>query len=142
MKCPDHLIHTLKAILTNNIFHKGWSKIKERTSLGLSGTYFSQMKVCTKLDYLSEFKVIIEYIPFTTGYSPRNWKISINVIIQKKGKGDWVQDLYIINLIKVGFNFNNKVIAKIIMEYAEQKKLPTKRIIQKLQRAQSNLSSD
>ena len=70
LKYQDHLTYTLKVILTTDMFHKGWSKIKERTLSGLLGMYFSYVKVCTKLNHLSEFKVTIEYIPFTTRYSP------------------------------------------------------------------------
>ena len=65
----------------------------------------------------------MSYIPFCTSYSPQDWKISINTIIKKKGKGNLVKDLRTINLIEADFNFNNKVIARIVMECAEENKL-------------------
>jgi hypothetical protein len=44
-------------------------------------------------------------------------------MIEKKGKGNRVGDLRIINLMEVDFNFNNKVIAKELLHCIEHNKL-------------------
>ena len=81
--------------------------------------HFGYIKVYTKSPIISEFEVIMGYIPFTTRYSPLDWKTLINTIIQKKGKGDYIKNLCTLNQIEADFNFNNKVIARMIMECAE-----------------------
>ena len=40
-------------------------------------------------------------------------------MVLKKGKGYQVKNLKTINLIEADFNFNNKVIVKIIVEYVD-----------------------
>ena len=49
--------------------------------------------------------------------------MTVNAIIEKKGKGNLVQNLCTINLMEADFNFNNKVIARSIMKYAEENNL-------------------
>ena len=44
-------------------------------------------------------------------------------MILKKGKRDNVQNLHTINLMEADFNFNNKLLAKDAMRYAEVNKL-------------------
>ena len=44
-------------------------------------------------------------------------------MIEKKGKGNLVKDLRIINLIEADFNFNNKIMARMVMQYIEDNKL-------------------
>ena len=60
---------------------------------------------------------------FTTDYFLRDQKTSINTIIEKKGQSNLVKDFYTFNVIEANFNFNNKVIAKLTMEYAEKNNL-------------------
>ena len=63
------------------------------------------------------------YIPFSIGYLLKDWKGTINAIIKKKRKGNLVKDLRMISLIEANFNFNNKVMARLIMNCAEANKL-------------------
>ena len=63
------------------------------------------------------------YIPFTIGYVPQDWKIAVNAMIAKKGKDNLVKDLQTINFMEADFNFNNKVMARLIINYAEENKL-------------------
>ena len=44
-------------------------------------------------------------------------------MIKKKGKGYKVTDVRTINLIEVNFNFNNKIIARNILNYVEKNHL-------------------
>ena len=44
-------------------------------------------------------------------------------MIEKKGKGNRVGDLRIINLMEADFNFNNKMIAKDILYYTKKNNL-------------------
>ena len=72
---------------------------------------------------LSSFEVTISYIPYAASYSPNNWQVSINTMIEKKGKGNRVGDLSTINLIEVDFNFNNKVLARELLKSIEENNL-------------------
>ena len=44
-------------------------------------------------------------------------------MIEKKGKGNRVEDLCTIDLLEVDYNFNNKILAKMIIECIEYNKL-------------------
>ena len=43
-------------VITKGVFQEGWIKMKERTSAGISGIHFGQMKACAQADHLSEFE--------------------------------------------------------------------------------------
>ena len=82
-------------------------KIKEIRSTELFKTYFRYAKTHTKSLSLLDFESILEYVPFTIGYSLKVQKILINITIEKKGKRNLVKDLRMISLIEADFNLNN-----------------------------------
>ena len=47
----------------------------------------------------------------------------INIMIEKKEKGDNVKDLRIINLMEVDFNYSNKLLARETMKCTELNRL-------------------
>jgi len=61
-----------KAILTTDTFSKGWMKMKEKTSAGISGIHFGYMKAYTGRVSLANFKATIRHIPYNIGYSLTN----------------------------------------------------------------------
>ena len=63
------------------------------------------------------------HILFYTGYSLQDWKVAVNSMITKKGKENLVKDLHTINLMEEDFNFNNKILARLTMNYAEKNRL-------------------
>ena len=69
--------------------------MREKTLVGVSGVYFRYIKAYTQLIQFSDFEVTIAHIPFNSSYSPQDWKVAVNVIIKKKGKGNLVKDLRI-----------------------------------------------
>ena len=69
---------------------------------------------------LSNFKATISHILYSTSYSPEDWKIVINMMIEKKGKSNKVGDIRTINLIEADFNYNNKKMAKDLLWYCEK----------------------
>ena len=89
--------------------------MKECTSSGISGIYFSYLKAYALEDELVDFEAMIYHIPYATSYSLQEQRQGINTIIEKKGKGNWVQDLRIINLIETDFNYSSKIMAKKIL---------------------------
>ena len=86
----------------------------------VSGVNFGYMRVYTQSDTISEFEAAIAHISFRTRYSPKDWKVAINTMIEKKEKGNLVKDLYTINLMEVDFNFNNKILAHLVMKFVEE----------------------
>ena len=76
-----------QAIVPTKMFQEGWSKMKELTSVGISVTHFGQLKLCSHFPFLSYFEASLSYIPYTTGYVPEDWEISINVMLENKVKG-------------------------------------------------------
>ena len=115
LKKLDLITNTPKAIILAEIFKQGQRQMKEHTSARILGIYFGYLKVCALEDELVDFEATICYIPYATDYSPQEWRQGINAIIEKKGKGNWVQNLRMINLIEADFNYSNKVIAKEIL---------------------------
>ena len=97
--------------------------MKEAILASLSGIHFRYMKTYSQSQALLDFEATIYHIPYRTGYSPKDWRVLINTMIEKKGKGNRVRDLRTINLIEVDFNFNNKIIAKELLTCMEQNNL-------------------
>ena len=69
-KKPTLILNLSKAIITTEVFQQGWKKIKECTSVGLSGIYFGHLKSCTLVNKLVDFEAMICHIPHATGYCP------------------------------------------------------------------------
>lgn len=103
---------TPPAIISTQTFREGWTKISEFISSGLSGIHYGHMKACTKSQLLSDFEATICHIPYATGYSPEESRHSLNNMIEKKGKGNLVNDLRTINLLESYFGFNLKVMGR------------------------------
>ena len=120
---PTSLQNTLQEIISTEAFRSGWKKMRETILAGISKIHFSHMKACAQSESLSNFKAIICYIPYSTGYSPTDWKIVVNTMIQKKGKGNKVEELHTINLTEVDFNFNNKIMVRDLLYCAESNNL-------------------
>ena len=97
--------------------------MKEVTSSGSSVVHFGHMKACSLSLPLSNFEATVSHVPYCTGYSPEEWKESVNTMIEKKGKGNKVGDLRTINLMEAGFNFNNKTMTRDILYCAERNDL-------------------
>ena len=97
--------------------------MKEVIALEISGIHFSHMKVCAQLEALSNFKATNCQIPYTTGYLPKDWRIVVNTMIEKKGKSNMVSNQRIINFMEANFNFNNKTIAREVLNYMEKNKI-------------------
>ena len=112
-----------KVIIATEGFRVGWKKMKEATLEGISGMHFRYIKACTHSIPLSNLEVTIRHILYATRYSPQDQQISINTIVEKKGKGNQVGDLRIINLIEVDFKFNNKVLARDLLRCTEENDL-------------------
>ena len=109
------IINASKLVILTATFIEGWKKIREMTSARLSGIHFGHLKVYAILEELADLEATICYIPYATRYSPEEWRLGINIMIEKKGKSNLVTDLRTINLIKVDFNYANKVIAREIL---------------------------
>lgn len=81
------------------------------------------MKACSQDKELADFEAAMSHIPYTTGYSPHQWRQSTSVMLLKKGKGDFVDDLRTIQLMECDFNGNNKKLGKEVMQCAEANNL-------------------
>ena len=105
------------------MFQDGWNKTKERTSAGISGMHFRQMKACTQADHLANFEASISNVAYTTSVSPTAWEKEVNVMIHKKSQEDLVTELRTIVLTEADFNIKNKVLGRSTMYHAEKYKL-------------------
>ena len=112
--------NTLKVMISTSIFQEGQKKMREKTSVEVSGVYFGHMKAYVQSLNLSNFEATMSHIPFITSYSLQDQKVAVNTITEKKGKDNLVRDLRRINQIEADFNFNNKVIDRLIMNYKEE----------------------
>ena len=123
LKAPKQLLNPPIASISAKDFQEGWSKMKERTSSGISGIHFGHMKACATSPWLSTLEATLAHIPYSTGLSPEKWKKSINVMLEKKRKGNHVSKLRTICLLEADFNFNNKKIGRDILRCAEHNNL-------------------
>ena len=62
---------------------KGWKKMSEKTSSGLSGMHFGHHKACTTNDSLAQFEATMSFIPYSSGYSPKRYQKSVNAMLKK-----------------------------------------------------------
>ena len=123
LRKPPNISNPPSAYLTTQEFQEGWKKMKETTSAGISGITFAHMKAAAQHDHLAAFEATMAHIPYSTGYSPQDWKKSVSVMIEKKGKGIQVEDLRTIQLLQAESNFNNKKVGRDTMQTAEANKL-------------------
>lgn len=98
--------------ITTDTFVEGWEKMKEQTSVGISGLRFGHMKTCSSDPYLSKIETSIANIAYTSGYAPRQWETGVSVMLKKKESVDLVSKLRTITLLEADFNFNNKILGK------------------------------
>ena len=123
LKRPVQIHLPPKAEVSTPTFQDGWEKTNEHISSGLTGIHFGHIKACALDDVLSDFEATMCHIPYSTGFSPGEWKNSINTMIQKIGKQPEVEKLRTINLLESDFNFNNKIMGRAVRECAERNKL-------------------
>ena len=123
LKKPPNIRNPPTATMPTETFKDGWKAIKENISSGISGIHFGHMKACAKDDVLAAFEATMCHIPYSTGYSPKEYQTSVNCMIEKKGKGVEVENLRTINLMECDFNFSNKVIGREVGKCAEENKL-------------------
>lgn len=107
-------------------FQSGWKKMREHTSAGISGLHFGHLKACAMNDFISQFESSLSHLPFHTGYAPIDWQYGVNVMIQKKDRINLVTKLRTITLTEADFNFNNKLLGKQTLTFAEQHNLIAK----------------
>ena len=93
-------------IITTEKFRSGWNKMREKTASGISELHFGHMKACAQSPFVSDFEATMSHIPYYTGLSPEIWKTSVNLMLQKKKKGNHVSMLRTICLFETVFNFN------------------------------------
>ena len=67
---PQTIVNLPKAILIAKGCRVEWRKMKEVTSVGISGIHFKYMKFYAHSLALSNFEVIIRHISYVTDYPP------------------------------------------------------------------------
>ncbi len=70
--------------LSVNSFISYWKKARENTSCYPSEFSFATFKVSSHDIYLATMDCILTRIPLNTGYSPRRWQRTVDVMIPKK----------------------------------------------------------
>ena len=68
MRKPSNLTNTPSASILTKEFINDWIKMKELIFSGFSGVYFGYMKVYANSPILANFKAIVGYIPYSSGY--------------------------------------------------------------------------
>lgn len=123
LKKPPNIQQCPKAYVLTEDFREGWKKMKEQTQAGDSGLHFGHMKACAQSQFVSDFEATMSHIPHYSGLSPEIWKTSVNLMLQKKKKGNHVSMLRTICLFEADFNFNNKKVGRDMLKCAEVNKL-------------------
>jgi len=55
---------------------------------GILGIHFGYLKAIARSKPLSNFEATICHISYKTGYSLSDWKVAINIMIEKKEKSN------------------------------------------------------
>ena len=126
-KAPDNITEMASNTISPQDFKTGWKKMKEKTSIGISGLHFGHMETCAQDEFIAQVESSISHIPFYSGYTPHAWRTGVNVMIHKKNKSDKITDLRTIVLTEADFNFNNKILGKRTLEQAEKFKALAKK---------------
>ena len=63
-------IPILSHILSTDNHIQGWKKAREKTSSGISGMHFGQLKAGSRNPNIAAFEACMSGIPWLTGYSP------------------------------------------------------------------------
>jgi hypothetical protein len=97
----------------------GWTRVREKTSAGISGLTIPQMKAHTTDDLTLQIDTICARIPYQWGFSPSRWCRGIDVMLEKK-KGVYnVDKLRAILLYEADSNQNNKKLGRDMLAVAE-----------------------
>lgn len=99
---------------------EGWKKQKEAISAEATRLTFSHYKAAIQDPLLADVDAIFRSLPFQYGFAPEEWMTITDVQILKKAGIYHVDKMRTIMLMHAEFNMNNKLIGKIMMEFAER----------------------
>jgi len=68
-----NLINILPTSILTEKFINSWTKIKELIFSGIAGVYFGHIKAYENSLILAKFEATVGYIPYSSGYSPKEW---------------------------------------------------------------------
>jgi len=106
---------------TEEEYLRGWKKAKETTSSSPSGVHFGHYIAGLEERTVAKLNYLMANIPMLTGMSPKRWKTTLNVMLEKLAGNCWVEKLRIIMLFEADFNNNNKWLGRALMIEAENK---------------------
>ena len=92
----------------------------EFTSSGPSGLHFGHFQANAQQPTLASVDAALSRIPTLSGYVPIRWTQGLNVMLEKKPGVSQVTKLRTILLYEAGFNHNNKLMGRAMMQYAEK----------------------
>jgi len=118
-------LQNIENILTQTIEEncRAWQRAQELTSSSPSHVHFGHCIAATNDSVLDQINMWLTEIPLQTGYSPKWWWCSINIMLEKQVGNNCADKLQIIHLFKVDFNFTNKWLGQAIMAQAERQQL-------------------
>jgi hypothetical protein len=97
-----------------------WKKKRVHTAASTFGPSYSEIITGADNENIAEVDAAIVLIPALTGYCPKRWSDTIDVMIPKKAASKHVGKLQIIVLFHSLFNMLNKRVAKHAMSQAKQ----------------------
>ena len=104
-------------------YNRCWKDAREGTAAGPSGLHFGHMKAAVQDPELARFHVLMEHIPYVTGYSPKRWQSCVDAMIEKKPGVYLVERLRAIVLFECDANNVFKKLGRDMMKTAEELKL-------------------
>ena len=108
------------ATLPTDEYIKGWKRKKEFTSAGKTGWTFSHSKTCALHQHTADFEAAMAHVPYITGYTPKEWRVGVDIMIYKKANLDRVDKLRTIVLKEADANFNDGRLGRDMMHHAER----------------------
>lgn len=89
---------------------QGWRNATHNTNSNLTGPNYHVYKSTTHNETLTKFETILLNILYKTGYSPKQWQQTLDIVLRKQQNNLDVKKLQTIGLLEADFNFMCKYI--------------------------------
>ena len=105
---------------------RGWKRVKEKTSSGMSGLHFGMFKANIQDPKLADIDASIRSVAYSTGFTYPRWKTGLDVQLLKRSQDYRAEKQRTILLLEADYNMNNKVIGSDAMRSGERSKTLTR----------------
>ena len=100
-----HSSSLVDTVITTQDFQQGFKKLSNRISSSPSGHHITHYKILATDPELSQILARKITMPFTYGFSPACWTITIQFMLEKEPGNPIISKLRVIQLLEADINF-------------------------------------